>query len=170
MAITKENTTTQSIAPQAVSLQTAFKFESVDFLESQVVAKEHTSKAYVTKKGVSKSARLIPARVTGTRFGVMTTKDYATRNPDMSAAEIKSVRQSDMINAGRSVSDELKQLCDAGSLGCVSLVRGVNGRIKVEFVPTSGGVLNASAALSFIQNNANHPAVIAYIESLKAAK
>ncbi len=152
-----------------ITLQSAFAFDDVDFIESQVIAKEHTQKAYVTKAGVSKPAKLVPAKVTGALFRPMTVKEYQTANPDLTLAACKGQRGSEMIHGASAVIEDLYAL--KGSLALFRTVKRNNGHVILDFGPIPDGAakVTADSALAFIQNNPEHPAVVAYLAQLKGA-
>ena len=171
----------QSIAPapvapslvpaRLVTPQSAFSFDGIDFNEKQVIAKEHTTIPYVTKAGVSKPAKLVPARVTGASFRPMTMAEYKAKNPTMAASGHVALRGSDMMQAAQAVSDDLAALVASGLVACYAVTKKVNGHTIIDIGPTPTGAakLTVDSALAFIANNPTHPAVVAYQHSLKLA-
>jgi len=161
-----------SLVPaRLVTPQTAFSFDGIDFNEKQVVTKEHTQKAYVTKKGISKPAKLVPARITGAAFRPMTMAEYKAKNPTLAASGCVALRGSDMMSAAKAVSDDLSALVAGGLVACYAVTKKVNGHTIIDIGPTPNGAakLTVDSALAFIANNPTHPAVVAYQHSLKLA-
>ena len=155
---------------RVVTLQTAFDFGAIDFTETQVIAKEHTQKAYTTKKGVQKPAKLVPARLTGMRYAPLTVKELQTINPNMTASAARGARGSEMITAAASVIDDLAAL--KGNIALFGMTKKTNGHFIVDFGPIPDGAakVTVESALDFIAKNPTHPAVVAYIAQLAQAK
>lgn len=146
----------------AITLQSAFAFDNVNFVESE---RNHKKK----DGSVTLSARVYATLPLSCKDKSVTT--YKTLNPSLNGAMLKDLRTGDMVSAADSVLPDLQVLVEARKLGLASFVKNArNGAITLRFVPISGSAVTADAALAFIAANPTHPAVVAYVASLAAAK
>lgn len=146
-----------------LSLATAFNTEQFDLFGSkETKGKRKDGSSHVT------GMRYTPIPIKSDDASVVTVKSL---NPDMSVSQMKDLRLGSMVEAADNVLGDLVKLQQGGqSFALTSFRKSNNGTISMTLKPVVGGVaMTPEKALAFIQNNPQHPAVVAYIASLKAA-